>query len=197
MVLNVFMKKEAIIRVIFWVTLLLLIGFEIYSLSTDSHYKYDFVFLVLLLGGVYLLRDKIKLHPLHYFLFALFLILHNFGTFGVYENYYFGIEYDYYVHGFFGFVASLILFRAYNLVGPYKGKFMFVAIIAVVLGFSAFHEIAEFLGAIIWGQGEGFLLVGPGDTGNWDAQIDMVNNLVGGLIGLSVYWVKKKFVRKK
>ena len=174
-------------RIIVWVTSIILVLLEIYSLTTDSHYKWDFIFLIGLLLAVYFIRDKIKLHPLHFFLLALFLFLHNLGTFGTYENYYLGLEYDLYVHGYFGFVAALMLYRTYSLVGPYKGWFMYLAIIAVVLGFSAFHELFEYAGALTVGEGEGVLFVGAGDTDEWDTQKDMFNNLIGGLLGLVLY----------
>ncbi len=174
-------------KAIVWVTSAILVLLEIYSLTTDSHYKWDFIFLIGLLWAVYFIRDKIKLYPLHFFLLALFLVLHNLGTFGAYENYYLGLEYDLYVHGYFGFVAALMLYRTYSLVGPYKGWFMYLAIIAVVLGFSAFHELFEYAGALTVGEGEGVLFVGAGDTDEWDTQKDMFNNLIGGLIGLVLY----------
>lgn len=185
--------KEGANKIIVWITSLILVALEIYSLTTDSHYKWDFIFLIAMLLAVYFIRDKIKLHPLHFFLLALFLILHNLGTFGTYENTYFGLEYDLYVHGYFGFVAALMLYRTYSLVGPYKGWFMYVAIIAVVLGFSAFHELFEYGGALTVGEGEGVLFVGAGDIDEWDTQKDMFNNLVGGLIGLVLYKIKNGF----
>ena len=180
------MKKEQYIKIILGITSLILIALEFYSLKTDSHYKYDFIFLIALLFGVYFIRNKIKLHPLHFLLFSLFLILHNLGTFGLYSNSYFGLEYDLYVHGFFGLVASLVLYRTYNLIGPYKGWFMYVAIIAVILGFSAFHELFEYGGALAVGKGEGVLFVGAGDLDEWDTQKDMFNNLIGAIIGLAL-----------
>ncbi len=174
-------------KLILFATTVILIAFEIYSITTDSHYKYDFIFLILMLYTLFFMRNNIKLHPFHYLLASLFLILHNLGTFGTYSNYYFGLEYDLYVHGFFGFVAALILYRTYNLVGPYKGWFMYIAIIAVVLGFSAFHELFEYAGALTVGEGEGVLFVGAGDIDEWDTQKDMFNNLIGGLIALGFY----------
>lgn len=75
---------------------------------------------------------------------------------------------------------------------------MIVAIIALLLGFSAIHEIFEYGGALVLGEGEGVLFVGAGDIDEWDTQKDMFNNLVGGLIGLSFYGVKNfLFGRKK
>src|SRR3989338_754654 len=184
-------------KYILWITTIILIALEIYSLTTNSHYKYDFIFLILMLYALFFIRNKIKLHPFHYFLAAIFLILHNLGTFGTYSNSYFGLEYDLYVHGFFGFVASLILYRTYSLVGPYKGWFMYIAIIAVVLGFSAFHELFEYAGALTVGEGEGVLFVGAGDIDEWDTQKDMFNNLVGALIGLGLYSIKNLFFDNK
>ena len=148
-----------------WITAVILIGLEFYSLTTDSHYKWDFIFLMLLLMGVYLVRNKIKLHPAHYFLFCLFLVIHNLGTFGLYSLFFFGLEYDLYVHGFFGIVSSLIIYRAYRVLIPDKSKvIMYVAVIAIVLGLSAFHELFEHVGAVALGKGRGVLFAGAGDS---------------------------------
>lgn len=187
---------RSINKIILWITLIILVLFEFYSLTTNSHYKWDFIFLAGLMIGVYLIRNKIKLHPFHYFLLAVFLIMHNLGTFGTYSNNYFGMEYDFWVHSYFGFVSALMLFRTYNLVGYYKGWFMIIAIIAVILGFSAFHELFEYAGAVTVGEGEGVLFVGAGDIDEWDTQKDMRNNLIGALLGLGLYLVYGRFKGK-
>jgi len=179
-----------------WTTSGILILFFLYSLTTDSHYKWDFFFLMGLLWAVYMLRHKIKLHPFHFFLLAVFLIMHNLGIFDTYSNHYFGLEFDLYVHGFFGIVSSLMLYRTYSLVGPYKGWLMYLAIIAVVLGSSAFHELFEYAGALTVGEGEGVLFVGAGDIDEWDTQKDMRNNLFGAIIGLVLYWAYGKIYSK-
>jgi len=191
------MKKELTTKIILWSTAIVLILFEFYSLRTDSHYKWDFIFLIGLLFGVYFLRKKIKLHSFHFFLFALFLVLHNLGTFGTYSNIYFGMEFDFWVHAYFGIVSALMLYRVYNLKGPYKGWFMYLAIIALVLGFSAFHELFEYAGAMTVGEGEGVLFIGAGDIDEWDTQKDMRNNLIGAIIGLGFYWVKESIFGKR
>ena len=56
-------------------------------------------------------------------------------------------------------------------------------------GFSAFHEIFEYAGAMAVGEGEGVLFVGAGDIDEWDTQKDMVNNVLGALIGLAGYYL--------
>tara|TARA_Y100000310_G_scaffold343968_1_gene454265 strand:- start:5902 stop:6552 length:651 start_codon:yes stop_codon:yes gene_type:complete len=181
-------------KLILWITLFLLVLFEIYSVTTDSHYKWDFFFLVAMMVGVYVVKDKIKLHPFHFTLLGVFLILHNLGTFGTYRNFYYGLEFDFYVHTYFGFVSALMLYRTYNLIGPYRQKwFMFIAIVAVVLGMSAFHELFEYAGAMTVGEGEGVLFIGAGDIDEWDTQKDMRNNLIGGILALSFYFIYNKF----
>lgn len=186
-------KDSKWMKVILWIITLVLVGLEFYSLKTNSHYKYDFFFLIILLWGLFLFRKKLRVHPFHFLLFGLFLILHNLGTFGTYKNFYFGLEFDLYVHGFFGFVAALILLRTYKKIGPYSGWFMYFAIIALILGFSAFHELFEYGGALALGEGEGVLFVGAGDVDEWDTQKDMFNNLIGGLLGLAVYSIYGAF----
>ncbi len=181
--------KEVANKVILWTTTVVLLLFEVYSLTTNSHYKWDFIFLMLLLWGTFFLRERISLHPFHFGLFSLFLIIHNLGTFGTYELFLFGIEYDFYVHLFFGVVSSFILFRSYKKLGHYTGWVMIIAIIAAVLGFSAFHELFEYAGAKVMGEGEGVLFIGAGDVDEWDTQKDMRNNLFGALLGLGLYWL--------
>jgi len=179
-------------KIIFWLFVLVLVLFELYALFFDSQFKFDSVVMLGLLIGLYLIRDKLKLHPLHFFLFGVFLALHNFGAFGTYANFYFGLEYDLYVHSFFGIVSALILYRSYKLVGPYKGWFMYLAIITLVLGISAFHELIEYFGAITLGEGEGFLFIGVGDLDRFDTQKDMRNNLIGAVFGLIFYGIYNK-----
>lgn len=191
------MKSVYWFRLIAWITSLFLVVLEFYSLWTGSHYKYDFLFLMALLWGVYLLKDRFKVHPFHFFLLCVFLILHNLGTFGTYSMDFFGIEYDFYVHTFFGIVSGLMLYRTYTLVGPYKKKwFVCVTVIALVLGFSAFHELFEYAGAILVGEGEGVLFVGAGDVDEWDTQKDMRNNLLGGLMALLIYFLYGVYLEK-
>ncbi len=171
----------------------LFIALECYALWVDSRYKWDFIFLMLLLVGVYVVRKRINLHPVHYFLFCLFLLLHFLGMFGCYQTFPLGMEYDYWVHGFFGFVSSLIVLRAYYFIGVYTPTMITVAAVAVIMGFSAIHEIFEYAGAMAVGEGEGVLFIGAGDLDEWDTQKDMLNNLVGAILGVIVFHAVQYF----
>ena len=113
--------------------------------------------------------------------------MHDLGMFRLYEFNYFGLEYDYWVHGFFGLLAAMILMHAYNKSGLEHGWMKYVMIIVIVLGFSAGHELYGFGGAILLGEGEGVLFIGAGDLDQWDTQKDMLNNLLGGIAGIIIY----------
>jgi len=180
------MKKNPI-QLILLLFCTLFVAMECYALFIDSRYKWDFIFVMLLFVGVYLFRERIDLQRIPFAMFGLFLFLHFAGMFGFYKSFPLGIEYDYWVHGFFGFVASLMVLQAYHFYGVYPPAMIAVAAVAVLLGFSAIHEIFEYAGAMVVGEGEGVLFIGAGDLDEWDTQKDMLNNLIGAILGLVVF----------
>jgi uncharacterized membrane protein YjdF len=169
----------------------LFIVMQCYALLVNSRYKWDFVCIMFLWIVIYIVRKRINLHPIHYALFGVFLFLHFAGMFGWYQTFPLGLEYDHWVHGFFGFVASLMVLRGYHFYGVYPPVLIAVAAVALILGFSAFHEIFEYAGAMALGEGEGVLFIGAGDLDEWDTQKDMLNNLIGGLLGVIVFHVSR------
>jgi uncharacterized membrane protein YjdF len=42
------------------------------------------------------------------------------------------------------------------------------------------------------GEGDGVLFIGTGDIDQWDAQKDMLNNMIGGAIGVSSWSIFSK-----
>jgi len=190
-------KREIFLQVTVWIASLVLLALELHALTQDSLYKFDFFFLLFLLWGLFLFRHKIKLKPVHFLLFAVFLIAHNFGVFGFYQKSFLWIEYDYYMHAYFGAVSSFILLRTFRKITPYRGWFLAIVIIIIILGISGLHEIAEFGGAAVLGEGEGFLFEGPDDRVMYDSQIDLLNNLIGAMGGLILYSIVIKVIEEK
>ncbi len=191
------MKIQSNSRANFLILIVFLVIFasmEMLALRMDSHYKYDIPMCIKLLTFVYFFRDKIYLIPTHYFLYSVFLLIHCLGMFDFYSIYIFEIEYDYWVHGYFGFISILIIINLLKNFGHNLSKpvINFMAII-IILGISAIHELYEFAGALLLGEGEGVLFIGAGDLDPWDTQKDMLNNLIGGIAGLifSVISIKK------
>jgi len=185
-------------RIIFLIFFVVLLVFEVYSISIDNAYKWDGLFLLGLLILVYYFRKRLNLCATHLFAFGLFLVLHNLGVFGAYYNYYWGIEFDTYVHFYCGVVMTLISYRMYDKLVPLKDdKLKYFIIIMFILGISAFHEILEYAGGVILGEGWGFLRAGSGDVEMWDTQTDMRNNLFGAILVLVFYWVKVRWINRK
>lgn len=174
----------------------LFVGMEAYALSVGSRYKWDFLAIMVLFLAVYLIRKKIDLQATPFAMFGVFLFLHFAGMFGWYSSYPLGMEYDHWVHGFFGFIAALMVLRAYHYYGVYPAGFIPIAATAVILGFSALHEIFEYGGAMLLGEGEGVLFVGAGDLDEWDTQKDMLNNLIGAIVGLIVFYSVRGGLKK-
>lgn len=183
-------------NIILGITITILTALEIYAIKTNNGYIFDYIPLAALVFLVYKIKDRIELHPFHCALLCSVGIIHNLGMFGLYSINPFGIGFDNYIHTFFGFTFSLILFRAYDKVGPYRGWFKYIEIIGFIVAFGAFHEILEFLGSYFLGSGDGMFHFGIGDIRYGDAQRDMINNLIGIAIGLITYNIKRKFTSK-
>lgn len=62
---------------------------------------------------------------------------------------------------------------------------------------SAFHELLEYAGGVLLGEGWGFLKAGAGDIEMWDTQTDMRNNVFGGLLAIAIYHIKTNFKKTK
>jgi uncharacterized membrane protein YjdF len=190
-------RLELFNKIFFWLFLVVLVGFTVHAFIIGSNYIWDYIVLIGLLVVVYVLRRRLFIHPGHFFLFNMFLVLHSLGVFGFYSNYFLGVEFDTYVHGYFGLVGTLILSRIYDHVVPSKNKKLkFVALITVILGISAFHEILEYLGGAFLGEGMGFLKAGAGDVEMWDTQTDMRNNLLGSLVAMGYHFLKSESSKK-
>jgi len=190
------MKKRLFVSFLVFF-LIILLGFWIYEIIIGSSYVWDTVVLLVLLVAVYNYKERLDLHAFHFFLFGIFLVFHNFGVFGLYDSYYFGIEFDTYVHFYFGLVSMLILNRTYDKWIKLDDKRLkYFALVTLILGMSALHEILEYAGGVLLGEGMGFLKAGTSDIEMWDTQTDMRNNLFGGMVVLFYYWIRWNLIKK-
>jgi len=106
---------EKAFRAVAWTTTALLLLVSVAVARSGSTYRFAFLFLIPLLWTVYLLRHRLVLRPLDYALFASFLLFHDLGVFGFYRKHFFGLQFDVYVHFYFGFVAGLIALHAFRV----------------------------------------------------------------------------------
>src|SRR6185503_7933125 len=86
-------------------TTLIMIGLSVIA-EPGSTYRYSFMFLAPMAWGIYFLRRRLLLHPVHYALLCSALLLHNLCVFGFYRREFFGLSFDTYVHFYFGFCCA-------------------------------------------------------------------------------------------
>ena len=72
----------------------ILVGISLLLAAPGSTYQWSFVFLLPLIWAVYFLRDRLALLPWHFALFALAIIIHDLGTFGLYRKTFVGLRFD-------------------------------------------------------------------------------------------------------
>jgi len=137
---------------------------------------------------MYRWREKLAMHPGHFALMAAALLLHNLGAYGLYRTSWGGIEFDGYVHYFFGFAGAFAVARALGFNFELTGWKVWVGTILLILGISGIHELIEFASTIALGPEKGMLKLNDGDQ--FDTQKDILNALLGTCTALGLYGMK-------
>lgn len=142
-------------------------------------YRVAPVFLVPILWAPVLLRRKLHLHPLHYVLFILAILLHGMGAYGYYQRTVFGVSFDVYVHFYFAFAGAFIVERMLRYNVPIRPWAVYVTALLFMMGFGAIHELGEYASYLVLGEERGMLK--PSTSYRFDTQRDLTNNLLGTL----------------
>jgi uncharacterized membrane protein YjdF len=171
------------------IAILIMLSFSL-GAPTGSTYKFSFAVLGLILWLVYLARARLALHPFHFALFAAALLLHDLGSFGLYRRKIFGIEFDFFVHFYFGFVAGLVLYRGLERFHNLGGARLWLAVALLTLGMGGVHELVEWTTTMTMGPEKGLLKMDPNDP--FDTQKDLLNNLLGALLGMVLYAIARR-----
>jgi uncharacterized membrane protein YjdF len=171
-----------------WISTAIFIGISFLGVSAHSTYRFAFIFLSALLWSLYAGRSKLYLHPLHFALFATALLLHDLGAFGWYRRDFLGLEFDTYVHFYFGFVGGLMLHRALGKNYRLRPLELWTAVLLLMLGLGAVHELIECASTLWLGPDRGMLKLGTNDL--FDTQKDLLNNLLGAILAKASYWIK-------
>lgn len=178
-------------RTIAWVTTGI---FALFSILGDgpSTYRYAVFFLGPLLWAVYFARNALCILPLHFAILAGAFVLHNLGAFGTYGKFYLGLEFDTYVHFFFGMAGAFIVAHALERTLGFRGWKLWAGTILLILGIGAIHELVEYLSTLLLGGEKGMLKTN--DPDKFDTQKDLGNNLLGTIaaLALSALWSTQK-----
>jgi uncharacterized membrane protein YjdF len=183
-------SSERSLRAIAWITTGLLVGISLFVAGSGSTYRFAFLFLGALLWMVYGLRHQLLLQPAHYLLFASFLMLHDLGVFGFYRRHFLGLQFDVYVHFYFGFVAGFIVKRVFEERFGWSGPWLVISVGLFLLGIGAVHELVECGTTILLGKEKGMLKLDPNDP--YDTQKDLFNNLLGALTAVAVSAISRR-----
>lgn len=153
--------------------------------TAGSTYRFAFLFLVPIVWAIYWARERLSMLPSHYALFASAIVLHSLGAFGFYRRAFFGLQFDTYVHFYFGlcgaFLVISILEHSYRL----RGWRLWVGVTIGILGFGAIHEMVEYASTLMLGPERGMLKALGDDP--YDTQKDLLNNLLGTLVSLAIH----------
>lgn len=168
---------------------LIMVALSLWAAPPGSTYKFSFAILAPILWLVYFVRSRLALHPFHFALFAGALLLHDLGSFGFYRRKFFGVEFDLFVHFYFGTVAGFIFYRGFEHFHGLRGWKLWLTVVLFTLGVSAVHELAEWSTTLAVGPERGMLKMDPNDP--FDTQKDLLNNLCGALVALSLYSVQR------
>ena len=162
-----------------------LVALSLWVAPPGSTYKFSFAILSPILWLIYLLRARLALHPFHFGLFAGAILLHDLGSFGFYRRTFFGMEFDLFVHFYFGVVAGFVFYRGFRHFYELKGWKLFVAVALFTLGVGGVHELVEWSTTLAMGPERGMLKLDPNDP--FDTQKDLLNNLCGAMLAAALY----------
>lgn len=158
-------------------TILLVLGITYFLQERWDLLRFDVLIGMIGIGVFLWLFEKAHQDNWSYGGFLIVILLHS-AFF--YESSPLGVSWDHYMHFIGGAVIALIADRLYF---EEHGRTKRAALLVLVaLGVGAVHEIVEWLGYAYLGEGEGFLLFGAGDVGEWrNTVLDLVFDLLGGL----------------
>jgi uncharacterized membrane protein YjdF len=145
-------------------------------------YRVAPAFLVPILWAPVLLRRPLHLHPFHYLLFAVAVLLHGTGAYGFYQRAFLGVSFDIYVHFYFAFAGAFLVERFLRWSVHVRPWAVFAMTLMFMMGAGAIHELAEYVSYLVLGEGRGMLK--PTTSYQFDTQRDLLNNLLGTLTAL-------------
>jgi len=192
--------------------LFILISLFIYDRFNLQAYAVELIGFSLLLLFFYHYSKEFRLNSTLFSLIIVSMVLHSMGVFGFYAKSPVFVPWDHVTHFIPILIFSIVFF---NFLEPYMSKkfdvksfFLILIVLLAALGVGSLVENFEFIGFNIYGFGEGGLGFGAGDAfpgqevsdqiesfvGGWyNAMWDLVNNLLGALLGVVIMTVRKWF----
>jgi len=180
--------KSKNVKLVTGITIIFLLIVAVYNLfnptagvDIDYGLLFDGIWFTIIISFLYWKYESFNQNLLSYSLLLSLIVFHVIGV-----MFFFGkslglIQFDMIIHTYGGFVLAVFFYRYIN----FKPKLydnlklrLAAFVILSVLGLSALHEVMEFLGYGLLGEGTGLFMYGLGDFGAYnDAMIDLMSNL--------------------
>jgi uncharacterized membrane protein YjdF len=158
-----------------------------------STYRFAFLFLSACLWAVFAVRRRLHLQTWHLALLASALLLHNLGVFGFYRREFWSLQFDTYVHFYFGWVGGFLLSAFLENGYRVRGWRLVIALTVGILGLGGIHELIEWASTMALGPERGMLKALGDDP--YDTQKDLMNNLLGAWLALACLTTARKLKR--
>jgi uncharacterized membrane protein YjdF len=171
-------------RLVAWTASLVFVLISLVPHEGVAKYRFSFLFLIPILWGVFALRRRLSLRPLHFALFALALLLHDLGAFGAYSWNVIGLQFDWCVHFVFGLVGGPIVARVLEVQLGARGFALGLLVVLVITGIGGLHEIVEAASTRYLGKDLGMLYIGADNP--YDTQEDLLANVLGACAALAL-----------
>ena len=176
--LNIILNPNNAILIL--ITIIAMLG--IYSYSIGSTWYYDDMFIIMGLIFFYRFYKSFNIKPWAVYFLLAAVSLHALGNFGFYEKT-FVLGYDKYMHLVIPIAISFATYYFISYKSNYSVRKKFFINIFFVWGLANTIEIIEFFFMRLLGPGEGMLFLGKEDLLPLDTISDLVNNLLGAVIG--------------
>lgn len=181
------MEKITRLRLVGLAGSVAVIAFGLFVAKPGSTYRIAPLFLVPIVWLPYVVRGWLRLHPLHYVLFILAILLHNLGAMGWYQKSPLPMSFDIAVHFFFGVVGGFLVYRMLQQSLPLRGWTLALMTVLLVLGAGAIHEEVEWFSTLLLGPEKGMLKTPAQGVYEFDTQRDIFNNWIGSMLAVTVY----------
>ena len=192
------MRKEKLFYFLFLLSFILIIFYAFYSKNFE--YILDTTVSIILLSVLFFYYQDFYLNKIIFILIFISLLLHDLGVFGFYNKSPLFFQYDHLTHFVGGFSLSILFVNLFNNLKTNK-NLLFLLALLTALGVGSIIEMSEYVGYLTLGEGEGFFYFGGTGDVNYDSiggawinsSVDQIFNLFGGIFGLLIYALIKKF----
>jgi len=198
------------IRIIYWITVVLLALLSVYAAIHGMIYVIDAAIFITLATVLFAFRKKLVFSTSGFLLSCAGMLMNTSGALGAYNLSVHGVGWDKLLHVVtsvgIGLLVYAYLKRASDI-AQRASKLTFgplalaLLVFFIVVGIGAFNEISEFIGTRYFGFSEGILgmsngsIISSNDLNRFDTHWDMIANAMGALFVVAYTTIRSSFAK--